>query len=117
MGTPQSDRNGGHDVWIPILCRDFYDIPRAFLVEHAGELLFFDCPFDDALDDYRNEFTVYCVDEQFRDHIDRVPWTDLASRSDRIGAVRTELVKFDATRRRAIHVEVFDLLEKNKESE
>lgn len=33
--------------------RDFYDIPRAFVVRlNSGSLLFFDSPFEDYLDDY-----------------------------------------------------------------
>ena len=46
------------EEWNPIRYRDFYDFPRAFVVEHAGELLFFDCLFSDTLDDYGKEYVV-----------------------------------------------------------
>jgi hypothetical protein len=34
-------------MMLPIRYRDFYDIPRAFVIEHPGETLFFDCSFDE----------------------------------------------------------------------
>jgi hypothetical protein len=98
------------DAWISIRYRDFYDIPRAFVVEYMGKMLFFDCPFDESLDEYVDKYTVYCIKDELRDGIDKIPWTDLARRSHRIGAVPTEAVKFDATRRNAIDAQVFELL-------
>ncbi len=97
--------------WLPIRYRDFYDVPRAFVVEHAGDLLFFDCPFSQALDDYGDEYTVYRVSDELRDRIDVISWTDLGNQCERIGVVPTEAVAFDATKRRAINAEVFKLLE------
>jgi len=97
--------------WAPIRYRDFYDFPRAFVVERAGDLLFFDCPFSDALDDYGKEYTVFRIKDELRDRIDHMSWTDLADYSDRIGIVPTEAVKFDETRRQAINTDVFALID------
>ena len=96
--------------WLPIRYRDFYDIPRAFVVEHAGDLLFFDCPFSQALDDYGEEYTVYRITDELRDRIEVISWTDLGNQSERIGVVPTKAVVFDPTKRRAIDAEVLNLL-------
>ena len=40
-------------MWLDIIAyREFYDVPRMFLVEASGNLLLFDCPFDDDLDEF-----------------------------------------------------------------
>jgi hypothetical protein len=42
--------------------RDFFDLPRAFIVEpKPGLVLFFDCPFDDSIDDYPANYSVFCL--------------------------------------------------------
>ena len=38
--------------WATIRYRDFYDIPRIFIVTLNGKLFLFDCAFDDEIDDY-----------------------------------------------------------------
>ncbi len=47
--------------WLPITYRDFYDVPRAFVVAARGDWLFFDCPFDAAADEYRSDYAVYVL--------------------------------------------------------
>jgi hypothetical protein len=96
--------------WLPIRYRDFYDIPRAFVVEHAGDLLFFDCPFSQERGDYSDEYTVYRVHSGLRDRVDRISWTDLGNQSDRIAVVPMTAVKFDPSKRRMIDAEVFELI-------
>jgi hypothetical protein len=99
------------ESWLPIRYRDFYDIPRAFVVEHAGDLLFFDCPFSEALDDYGEEYTVYKIKDELRGRIDAISWTDLGNQSECIGVVPTCAVEFDATKRQAIKADVLGHLE------
>ena len=96
--------------WVPIRYRDFYDFPRAFVVERSGDLLFFDCPFNDALDDYEPDFTVFKIRAEFRDKVDQPSWKDLRRCADRLGAVPTGAVRFDETKRQAVDVSVFDLI-------
>ena len=95
------------DQWLPIRrYRDFYDIPRAFVVEHGGEQLLFDCPFDEALDNYADEYTIYRVSDDFRDRADLMSWTDLGKQFEPIAVIPTTAVRFDPTRRRAIRADV-----------
>jgi hypothetical protein len=103
--------------WLPIRYRDFYDIPRAFVVEHEGILLFFDCAFDRELDDYGAAFAVYQVREGLRERIDLISWTDLGNESERVGTVPTAAVVFDPTKRKAIRADVLDLLPPRADSE
>ncbi|MBK8460730.1 MAG: hypothetical protein IPL43_11570 [Micropruina sp.] len=46
------------EEWVPFLYREFYDFPRAIVVELRGGRFMLDCPFDDALDDYPSEYRV-----------------------------------------------------------
>ena len=97
--------------WLPFRYRDFHDFPRAIVVEYKGALYFFDCLFDPKLDDYPDEYCVYRItDESIRNRIDSISWTDLGNRSLRIGAVPTNAVEFDITRRRTLNARVFELL-------
>lgn len=96
--------------WVPIRYKDFYDFSRAFVAEWAGDLLFFDCPFSDALDDYEPNFVVFKIKREFRDKVDLRSWKDLGNFADRVGAVSTDSVKFDETKRRAVDEGVFDLI-------
>jgi hypothetical protein len=46
--------------WIDIVeYRGFSDVPRCFVIVEQGRLFFFDCRFDDALDDFPSEYDVY----------------------------------------------------------
>ena len=94
--------------WLPIrYYRDFYDIPRAFVVESAGEQFLFDCPFSEALDDYADEYTIYRISDELRDRIDLISWIN-GSQFERIGAVPITVVTFDATKRCAISAKVLE---------
>jgi hypothetical protein len=98
------------EIWLPIRYRDFYDVPRAFVIEHAGCVFFFDCPFSESDDDYSEDYLVCRVSDELRDRIDAISWADLGNRSERVGAVPTKAVTFDATKRRAISGAVLELL-------
>lgn len=94
------------DPWIPISYADFYDVPRAFLVELDGERLFFDCLFDDAIDDYPSEYTVHRLDPGVVRGTEPISWRDLRARGVALGRVPTAAVVFDETRRRSVNASV-----------
>lgn len=87
--------------WLPIRYRDFHDIPRAFVVEHHGQILFFDCPFDDAGDNYPDFYTVLRLDRVTLANLEE-SWENLASLGSKIGKIPTGQVRFDSTRRAAV---------------
>ena len=93
--------------WLPIRYREFYDIPRIFVVEASGDRYLFDCPFDPDLDDYPEQYRVY-----------RLPgdtvipeagsWNQLAEKGCLLGEIPTSLVAFDQTTRAFVEARVLD---------
>ncbi|MGH9117576.1 MAG: hypothetical protein ACRD0A_06775 [Acidimicrobiales bacterium] len=96
--------------WLPIRYRDFYDVPRAVVVEFKRELFLFDSLFDADLDEYESFYAVYRLPGELRHEIDGMSWTDLGQRGTRLGSVDVAAVEFDSTRRRAINESVFENL-------
>ncbi len=92
--------------WIPIRYRDFHDIPRAFVIEDSGELLLFDCPFDDEAGDYSVSYVVIRLDPSANAVVDQPSWTDLSKLGSVIGHVPAADVRFDPTKRVAVSAEV-----------
>lgn len=74
--------------------RDFWDVPRMFVVEFRGRTLLFDCPFDDAREDYAAEYTVYDMPD-LPDAVLAQPWAELPGRARRrLGALVVSDVEF-----------------------
>jgi len=96
--------------WLPIHYRDFYDIPRAFVVEHEGRDYFFDCPFDDELDEYPAEYKVYRLPTAAVPTEAGQSWAHLSGVGQYLGRVATTQVPFDPSRRDAVSAKVFDLI-------
>jgi hypothetical protein len=46
---------------LPISYRDFWDLPRIFVVRHQGRFLLFDCRFDEVLEDYPDEYRIHIL--------------------------------------------------------
>jgi hypothetical protein len=95
-------------AWIPIQYRDFYDIPRAFIVEHQGALFFFDGSFDEKADEYREQFRVFRLGPESSKIVQSDSWVGLEKTGTLIAEVPVSSVKFDATRRAAVDDSVFD---------
>ncbi len=87
---------------LPIRYRDFYDVPRAILVQYGGALYFFDCPFSDALDEYGDEYSVYRLRQEPSSSLDDASWEGLPGNSEYLGSVPVKAVAIDSTRRRSI---------------
>lgn len=94
-------------AWLPIEYRDFYDIPRAFIVEYLGELYFFDCPFDEDNDEYPNYFSVYQLPIATIERYETGSWIHLKDKGDLMGTISTNALKFDESRRRYIDETAF----------
>lgn len=84
--------------WLPIRYVDFYDVPRLFAVESEPVLLF-DSTFDEQDDDYAESFRVSRIPE--------LPQPDdlaaAVATGEPVGEVPVADVRFDETRRRAVH--------------
>jgi len=97
--------------WPAIRYRDFYDIPRAVVVEWRDRLYLFDCLYDYDVDDYDSRFAVFLLPDELKERIDEISWTDLDHLGIRVGSVAVSEVEFDETRRRSLNPAVFDQLE------
>ena len=97
---------------LAIQYRDFYDVPRIFIVNHRGTLYLFDCPFDQDLDEYPNIYRVFVLPAESCSDLSG-SWDDLASRATAyLGEVPVKSVQFDSTRRREIEIDVIAELER-----
>lgn len=82
--------------------RDFYDVPRIFLVKHEGRLFLFDCPFDDELDEYSDSYRVYAMPPLSEADLEG-SWENLPHlATGLLGTRPVNRVKFDSTKREAI---------------
>jgi hypothetical protein len=93
--------------WLPIVYRDFHDIPRAFVVERAGQRYFFDCPFDDARDEFPEKFRVYALPADLREQLED-SWIGLHEVGQLLGTVAVDAVQFDESRRARIRAAALD---------
>ena len=94
--------------WLPITYRDFYDIPRAFVVERDGDLYLFNSLFDSDIDDYSNDFVVYRLPREAAPKVEAGSWEGLAGQGQLVGHVPTKSVEFDPSRRASVNEAVFD---------
>ena len=91
---------------VDIQYRDFYDIPRMFVVAHGGQHFLFDGSFSDDQDDYPEDYEVYLM-PPLRDEQLAGSWTDLKRLALRsLGRLPTRSVVFDTTRRQSIDAHV-----------
>jgi len=88
--------------WVPIRYRDFYDVPRAFVAEHEGAKYFFDCPFDEALDEYPDRYRVYRLALGANTEVQEASWEGLAKEGVYLRDVPVRTITFDPTRRASI---------------
>jgi len=90
----------------PIQYRDFYDIPRMFMVEFNGFQFLFDGSFDEAIDDYPQEYSVSLLPSLTKKELEG-SWERIGERPLRkLGRVPTSAVQFDLTRRKTIDTDL-----------
>jgi hypothetical protein len=87
--------------------RDFYDVPRLFVVRHKNRLILFECPFDDATEDYDLVYNIYDLVSNDERVVHESDWRPLLSQDKRLlGSVPINDVQFDSTQRRSINSDV-----------
>jgi hypothetical protein len=90
--------------------REFYDVPRVFLVEYKQQLFLFESPFDEGHDEYSETYSVYVMRELTKEER-QGSWEQISEKAVRkVGEVRVSDVKFDSTLRRAIDTSLLDHL-------
>ena len=76
----------------------------------SGALYFFDCAFDDFLDEYPDLYDVYLLSTEPGPLPEREDSADLRRADALVGRIPVSRVRFDQTRRAGIHESVFELL-------
>lgn len=96
--------------WAPIRYREFWDIPRIFLVPYRGKCFLFDCDFDEATEDFPDKYRVYIIPEPSDEEL-AGSWDKLHEKAMRcLGEVPTQKVRFDPSKRREIDTGVLEEL-------
>ena len=95
--------------WLPIKYRDFYDVPRVFVVESGDRYYLFDSVFDSEADEYSTDYAVYRLSANTGSRIDEIrDWRSLSSEGTPIGAVSVASVIFDNTKRQFVDVGILE---------
>jgi hypothetical protein len=82
--------------------REFYDVPRIFLVRIGERDLLFTGLFDESLDEYPDFYDVYLMPPLGEDEL-RGSWVNLHEKATRrLGRIPVTEVGFDTTRRKEI---------------
>lgn len=84
-------------TWLPIAYRGYWDVPRIVLARAGGQVFLLDCQFDDDLDDYPDEYTVYLMPAGTDEGSVPQDWGTLRNRAvRRLGTLPVSRVRFDA---------------------
>jgi hypothetical protein len=90
--------------------REFYDVPRAFLVRYKQRFFFFESLFSEQFDDYLQTYDVYLMPELTVEEIDG-SWEQLGQKAIcKVCEIPVIDVKFDSTHRKEIHTELLEKL-------
>ena len=85
--------------------RDFYDLPRIFLLDYDGQFLLFDCRFDQQADEYSLEYEVFSLPQLSEQEL-RGSWEELTLKANfYLGRIAVPLVEFDRTKHQAINID------------
>lgn len=96
--------------WAPIQYRDFWDVPRIFLVPYQGKWVLFDCPFDEATEDFPDFYRVYVISEPSDEDL-AGSWDKLHEKATHFsGDIAIAKVHFDPSKRREVDTRILDEL-------
>ena len=96
-----------------IIYRDFWDVPRIFVVRHRGRQYLFDCRFNGSAEDFEAAYRVYAVPDLPESELNG-SWEGLAEKAESyLGEAPVESVTFDPSRRRTIDTRIIDKLKDN----
>ena len=95
--------------WLPIRYRDFYDVPRLFIVWRGPDAYLFDSPFDSEIDEYSSSYSVYLLASELASRVDTISdWGELFAHTKAVGALPVSAVTFDQSKRQYIDATAFD---------
>lgn len=90
--------------WASIIYRDFYDVPRIFIVENEGLAFLFDCEFNREKDEYESNYRVYRMPKLTDEELAGT-WEGLSARAEQfLGEVPLSAIEFDPTLRQKVNL-------------
>lgn len=93
-----------------IIYSGFYDFPLAFVANHEGKQYLFCRDFDEALDEYPDEYEVFVLPNLSEEEI-RQSWSFLTEKATTyIGKIHVNQIVFDRMRRSSIESDVLERL-------
>ena len=94
------------DKWLTIkYYRDFYDVPRIFLLDYDSQYLLFDCSFDTDIDEYSSWYKVFALPYLSEKELSS-DWNNLYKKANfYLGKVYVSQVEFDSTHRGSINID------------
>jgi len=96
-----------------IIYSGFYDFPLGFVASHEGRRFLFSRGWDESLDDYETDYTVFVLPEMTDEAI-QASWPtihDLAVTP--IGTIAVSALDFDPTHRESIATSAFSLIRRD----
>lgn len=94
--------------WLPIRFRDFYDFPRAFVVQRDAQYFFFRSPSASRIDNRPPHYRVYLLNSEGIERLEDDSWKDLEFGARLLGEVPVHAVRFDPTQREFIDGALLD---------
>lgn len=96
------------NCWAPIQYREFWDVPRIFLVPYQEKWFLFDCEFDETAEDFPDYYRVYVIPKPCDEEL-AGSWDNLHEKAMQyLGEVLIQKVHFDSSKRREIDTGVLD---------
>ena len=92
----------------PFQYGDFYDVPRMILLCVRGRWVFLQSAFDEELDNYETEYSVYRLPASFQPPSAGSRWDFLEQKLVCVGKVPIQAVEFDNTKRRTLRAEALE---------
>lgn len=94
---------------VPFRYKEFYDVPRVIVLRYKGKLLLLYCAFDDTLDEYPDNYSVYVLPEALEPSLENESWLFLEdAKQVLLGQIPVKAVKFDSTTRKQLDPSVVD---------
>jgi hypothetical protein len=103
--------NDSMSTAIPFRYGSFWDVPRSILLRHRGKALLLESHFDEALDEYPNDYTVYELPTSTEWSEEPLgPWIPDETPRSLIGRIPVTAIVFDETKRRTLDPECLEPL-------
>jgi hypothetical protein len=96
---------------VPFRFVEFYDVPRCIVLRYRGRLYLLQSAFDECVDDYPSEYSVYALPESVEDLLEQSSWEFLKRvTTEAVGRIRVDSVEFDRSKRTALNPSCLDEL-------